>query len=248
MPAAGRVALPYPLAATLASELGAERPLAVINPSLPRADHADLFRHWRAATIDGSSSWDAEPAGGRLGTRLGPFVAALRTSRLSGPADVSGCLALGAWVLLGVVEQALALTVEHVTSRHQFGKPLSSFQSVQFQIADAAVSVQSLRELARFTMWRISLVGPEGLVDALALRVQALETSTQVLRTCQQLHGAIGLTQEHDLSILTRHAQPLLRMPFGLEATTEHLMTAVDAHGFESLFQSNGRAPSPGPA
>jgi hypothetical protein len=57
-----------------------------------------------------------------------------------------------------------------------------------------------------------------------------------VLRTSHQLHGAVGFCDEHDLSVLTRHAQPLLRLPFGLEATTERLIGATAALGFESLF------------
>lgn len=235
--AAGRSALPYPLAATLASPDGRERPFALVAVGVTRADHADLFPSWRVANLDGSASWDAHPAGGRLGTKLGPFVADLRlVSPDLGPADVGGYITLTTWQLLGTVERALDLVVEHVTSRHQFGGPLSRFQAVQFAVADISVGVRSLRELARYTMWRRSLPGDHRLVDAIALRVHALETTTALLRACQQLHGAIGLCDEHDLSILTRHAQPALRLPAGIEATTEQLVGAIDTTGFDSLF------------
>ncbi|MCU1377880.1 MAG: putative acyl-CoA dehydrogenase [Acidimicrobiales bacterium] len=234
---AGRSALPYPLAATLASPDGRDRPVALVAPSVPRADHGDLFAAWRATTLDGSQSWDAAPAGTPLGTKLGPFVTDLHLASELGPTDVSGYLTLAAWQLLGTLEQALDLVVDHVTSRQQFGGPLSVFQSVQFQVADIAVGVHSLRELARFTMARRSRPG-DHLVDALALRVHATDTATQVLRACHQLHGAIGLCQEHDLSILSRHAQPTLRQPAGLEATTEHLLAAIEASGFDSLFSA----------
>ncbi|MCU1373236.1 MAG: putative acyl-CoA dehydrogenase [Actinomycetia bacterium] len=233
---AGRVALPYPLPATLAGDR--DRPFALVDADHPRVDHGDLSDQWRVATVDGTSSWDAEPDGGPLGTKLGPFVDDVRLTTRAGPIDVTGYLALSSCQLLGTVERALELAVEHVTTRHQFGSPLSTFQSVQFQVADAAVAVQSLRELARFTLWRLSRPAPDHLVDALALRVHALETATQVLRVSHQLHGAIGLCDEHDLSILSRHAQPALRLPAGLEATTEHLMAAIDACGFDSLFGS----------
>jgi hypothetical protein len=232
---AGQVALPYPLAAVLAAPDGVDRPVALITPDLPRADHGDLFPHWRVATVDGASSWDAVPDGDVLGTKLGPFVTAVRLTTDQSPTDASGHLVLSAWQLLGTAERALELAVEHVRAREQFGRPLSAFQSVQFQVADLAVAIQSLRELARFTMWRRS-VPADHLVDALALRLHAIETATLVLRTCHQLHGAIGLCDEHDLSILTRHAQPALRQPAGLEATTAHLMAAIDVSGFDSLL------------
>jgi alkylation response protein AidB-like acyl-CoA dehydrogenase len=102
--------------------------------------------------------------------------------------------------------------------------------------------VQSLRELARFTMWRLWAAPLDRLVDALALRAHALESAQSVLRTCHQLHGALGFCDEHDLSILSRHAQPWLRLGGGLEATTEHLMAAIDRSGFDSLFDRGATA------
>lgn len=236
---AGRVALPYPIAAVLASPDGPARPLALVDPLMPRTDHGDLFASWRVAALDGRA-WDASPERDRLSTKLGPFVTDLRlTTEVDAP-DISTILVLGAWYLAGAVERALELAVEHVSSRQQFGHALAGFQSVQFQVADVAVAVQSLRELARYTMWKLSSPEPDHLVDALALRVQSLETATQVLRACTQLHGAIGLCDEHDLSILTRHAQPMLRQPCGLEATTERLVAAISDDGFDSLFSSEG--------
>lgn len=236
---AGRVALPYPLAAVLASPDSVDRPLALADPHLPRTDHGDLFSSWLAASLDGHA-WEASPAADRLSTKLGPFVTDLRLGAEVDAVDIGAALVLGAWYLAGVAERALELAVEHVSSRQQFGHALAGFQSVQFQVADVAVAVQSLRELARYTMWTMSLPAPDHLVDALALRVQSLETTTQVLRACTQLHGAIGLCDEHDLSILTRHSQPMLRQPCGLEATTERLVAAITDHGFDSLFSSEG--------
>lgn len=234
---AGRVALPYPLAATLSRADDDAPPLALVAPDLPRVDHASQFPEWRVATLDGASSWNASPASEPLGARLGPFVSDMHvTSPDLGPCDASGFLILSAWRLLGTVERALELVVAHVTTREQFGKPLSALQSVQFQVADVAVAVHSLRELCSFTLWRSSVASPGHLVDALALRVHALETSVSVLRACHQLHGAIGLCQEHDLSVLTRHAQAALRLPMGLEDTTDRLLAAIATSGFDSLF------------
>lgn len=234
---AGAVGLPYPLPSLLASPDGPERPIVLVSPSRPRADHGDLFPNWLATSLDGAHSWTAAPDGSRLGTKLGAFVTDLRLGEADlGTVDVSGCLLLSAWRVLGTLERALELVIDHVTSRQQFGAPLSKLQSVQFQVADLAVGVQALRELAKYTLCVRSTPGPRHLTDALALRVNMIETATQVLRSSHQLHGAIGLCDEHDLSILDRTTQPALRQPAGLEGTTDAFLVAVETMGFDSLF------------
>jgi hypothetical protein len=239
----GRCALPYPVTAVLASGARDQRPAALIDAVLPRADHGDLFPRWRLAAIDGAV-WEGRPEGPLLGTELGPFVVDMATTTTEDPepVDVPMLLTLTAWQTLGTLERALELAIEHVTTRHQFGGPLARFQAVQFQIADATVAVQSLRELAHFTLWRLWAAPLDRLVDALALRMHALECGHGVLRTCHQLHGAVGFCDEHDLSILSRHAQPLLRLSAGLEATTEQLMAAIEHTGFDSLFDAGATA------
>jgi Acyl-CoA dehydrogenase, C-terminal domain len=240
---AGRCALPYPVIAVLASGIHDRLPAALVDAVVPRADHGDLFPHWRLAAIDGAV-WEGRPEGPPLRTELGAFVVDMVASTTDDPepVDVPMLLTLTAWQTLGTLERALELAVEHVNTRHQFGGPLARFQAVQFQIADATVAVQSLRELAHFTLWRLWVAPRDRLVDALALRAQALESAHAVLRTSHQLHGAIGFCDEHDLSILSRHAQPLLRLSAGLEATTEQLMAAVDHTGFDSLFDAGATA------
>lgn len=245
---AGRVALPYPIASVLASPEGLKQPVVVVDPGLPRADHGDLFPRWRLLGLDGAS-WPGAPSGGGLGTQLGPFVVDLRRGPASEDDDgvafaAALVLTLEAWRVLGTLERALELTTAHVTNREQFGGPLARFQAVQFQVADATVGVRALRELAAFTMWRLYAAPLDRRVDALALRVHALERAQQVLRTCHQLHGAIGFCDEHDLSVLSRHIQPQLRLPAGVEATTERLLAAVDELGFASLF-GEGSSPVP---
>ena len=240
---AGRVALPFPLAASLVRDSDG-RPTVAVPNSQVRVDHADLFPQWRVGTLDGGASFVASGAGQALGTRLGPFVGTLNDLR---PADVSfGDILcqqlLVSWTLLGALENAVSLATFHVNSRIQFGKPIATFQAVQFQLADAAVIVAGLHELAGFTLWRFSSVGEGARADVLALRLHALESARAVFRTCQQLHGAAGVCDEYDISILTRMMQPALRLPAGIEQTAELLTDAVTMDGFVGLFPLGGRA------
>ena len=253
--AAGRVVLPYPLVSTLLA--GRDRgPFALVpGPGGARVDHGDLFDHWTVATIDGSA-YGATPDGPRLGSRLGPFVTDVRVDAPGGdrgpemppedraagdvPRAVELCLTLGGWQILGSVERALELAIEHVKGRVQFGQPIAEFQAVQFQLADAAVAVGGLRELCLFTLWRLFQAPGSGAADALALRVHALDVARSVLRVSQQLHGAAGVCDEYDISVVCRHVQPALRLPFGSERAVEELAREIEASGFDSLFPHGG--------
>ena len=243
--AAGRTALPYPVAGTLLADVEG-RPFAVVPDggvrSRARADHGDLFPEWRTATLDGSATAARPDGAARLGTRLGPFVTDLTRGEPLAPAgaDVARHLTLTACQVLGTADRAVELAVDHVTTRVQFGKPLSAFQAVQFQLADAAVAVSGLRELAHFTLWRLATDADGALADALALRAQALDVARAVLRTSQQLHGAAGVCDEYDVSVLARHVQPALRLPWGAERTAMELAGAITRDGFAGLFPHGG--------
>lgn len=241
--AAGRVALPHPLAAALVRDPDG-RPTAAVPTAVARVDHADLFDGWRVGSLDGASGGVARPAGEPLGTRLGPFVGDLAVDGDDAPplADLLLHQALVAWTVLGTADRAVALTVEHVNGRVQFGKPIAAFQAVQFQLADAAVAVAGLRELAGFTLWRLDTHADGVRADVLALRLHALEVARAVLRTCQQLHGAAGVCDEYDVSVLTRMIQPALRLPAGVDRTATDLAAAIAADGFVGLFPHGGAA------
>ena len=240
---AGRYALPYPVVAFLLRD-STGRPLAVTAGDRLRVDHGDLFPAWVLAGLDGRVRY-GRPAGGPLGSKLGPFVTDLEAepdSRGSGAGDLLMPLALTlqAWRILGAVERGVQLAVEHVKGREQFGQPLSGFQAVQFQLADAAVGRDGLEELCRYSTWRL-FDDPAGrLVDALALRLHACDVARAALRTAQQLFGAAGLCDEYDISVLCRHVQPDLRLPAGAEQTAARLFDAVAADGFEGLFPHGG--------
>ena len=242
---AGRVVLPYPVVGALLSD-GSGVPFAVVPDGRARIDHGDLFPAWRVATLSGDASIasiasDPSPA---LGSRLGPFVADLptvRTNALDNSGhDASIALTLTGWQILGAVDRSVELAADHVSNRIQFGKPIATFQAVQFMLADAAVAVAGLRELARFTLWRVATEPFQASPDVLALRVHALDTARAVLRTCQQLHGASGVCDEYDISVITRHIQPALRMPFGAERTAALLAEAISDVGFVGLFPHGG--------
>lgn len=234
--AAGATVLPYPLVEELLAIDGAR--LALVNPKAPRIDHGDLAGDWIAADLDGNR-YRPQPAA-RTGAKLGPFLVPAALSAPEGTvpaADVNLHLVLGSWRILGAVQQSMHIVTEHVRARIQFGKPLADFQAVRFAVADAAVAVRGLHELAKYTICR-----PESLpaqihsADALILRLKAADTARQVMRSSHQLLGALGFCDESDVSVLDRHTQPLMRLPLSTEELALRLMPCVSDGSFETLF------------
>ncbi|OBK28311.1 acyl-CoA dehydrogenase [Mycobacterium asiaticum] len=240
--AAGATALPYPLVEELLALADADGArLTLVNPDAPRIDHGDLPGGWVAADLDGNR-YQPHP-GSRTAAKLGPFLVPATLRVAQGPqktvsaADVNLHLVLGSWRILGAAQRALDIVTEHVQARVQFGKPLADFQAVRFAVADAAVAVRGLHELAKYTLCRPESAAVQVLsADALVLRLKAAETARQMLRTAHQLLGALGFCDESDVSVLDRHTQPLIRLPLGPEGLALRLIPEVRSGHLETLF------------
>ncbi|BBY04941.1 acyl-CoA dehydrogenase family protein [Mycobacterium noviomagense] len=237
--AAGANALPYPLVEELLSIDGAR--LALVNPTAPRIDHGDLPGDWIAADLDGNRY--RPQMSSRTNAKLGPFLVPAILSAPDGtipPGDIDIHLMLGSWRILGAVQRSLQIVTEHVNSRIQFGKPLADFQAVRFAVADAAVAVRGLEELAKYTVWRSESTAPQSYsADTLVLRLKAVETARQVLRTSHQLLGALGFCDESDVSVIDRHTQPLIRLPASAEELALRLIPGVRDGELETLFSQS---------
>lgn len=232
---AGAVVLPYPVVGSLLATDGRLLALASRDAATPLVDHGDLAT-WRVAAPDGTTT-ELESAV-RHPQPLGPFLCrGVRGAEVpETPAtDVAWWLTLDSFVILGTVDELIRRSAEHLRARRQFGRPLASFQGLRFRMADVVASARGLAELAHYTLTRCS-TGESPLVDAIALRVAALETAQSVLGETFQFHGAVGFCTEHDVSVLARHLQTHLRVPWQFELTTQYLVDAVAADGFETLF------------
>lgn len=117
--------------------------------------------------------------------------------------DWLAATSLGRWAvaneILGVCDGALRLASEHVTSRHQYGRAIGSFQAVRHRLAEAHVAVESASSLLD-AVWS----GPgQGTWDetpmewaAAVVKIRAGRAQSEVMRTGVQVLGAMGLTQE----------------------------------------------------
>lgn len=241
---AGWWAAPYPIAERLSRPAGLSvDALVVVSETRPAAAAACLELRLGTVGLDGRRSLaTAKPSAGPVG--LATLVTDLDLIPVdhAGGGDAPLYLVLGCWTLLGMLDRAMALTRKYVLWREQFGRALASFQGVQFQLTDAEVERAGAEELAKYALWSVQTRRVDVLADALALRLATLEAADVVFRVTHQLHGAIGFCDETTLSWLSRHSQPLRRLPFGLSATRDLLTQRLGRHGRAELF--NGVGPS----
>jgi alkylation response protein AidB-like acyl-CoA dehydrogenase len=142
----------------------------------------DLTRRLAVVRLDGVPGL---PLGGRAGRD------ALARAR-----DLA-CIALSA-EQVGAAQRALELTVAYAKVRVQFGRPIGSFQALQHRMADLHVQVESARSLS-YAAASAAASNVTGLpLRAAAAKAYCSETLTRVAGQMIQLHGAIGITWEHD--------------------------------------------------
>jgi hypothetical protein len=232
---AGYWALPYPVAERLCRTADDDG-LIVVADGRPTGAVAGVDLRWGTVGLDGSRG--TAMATGESGPA---FVTRLDVTRggAGTTADVALAMVLPCWTLLGMLDRAMELTIAHVTLRQQFGKPLSAFQSVQFQLTDGEVERAGLEMLAKYATWSLAEGRDDALNDALALRMAAIEAAEIVFRVTHQLHGAVGFCDETTLSWLSRYSQPLRRLPLGLSATRTLLTERLGSHGLAGLFDTD---------
>jgi len=238
--AAGHFALPYPVTERFAKLPGSGATALVASASPALVAHGDLPLAWTGVDLDGHLHTLTPSQEEPLGTKLAPFavpmVVGSTPERM--PSLAALAVSLQSWWLLGLLEHVVADTVRYTREREQFGRSLISFQGVGFQLADMAVALESLDELAKYTLWRLAVDGDSALVDAVALRGAAQQAADTILRAAHQLHGAMGFTDELDVSWLSRASQLPRRIPEGRHAGAARLVQLIERVGWPEFGHS----------
>jgi alkylation response protein AidB-like acyl-CoA dehydrogenase len=158
------------------------------------AGDAPGLRRSRLPTIDQTRPQarlrlDGTPA--RLVGPAGEAAAALTTVRAFGAAALAA-------EAVGGAARCLELTVEYVRTRHQFGRPVGSFQAVKHRCADLYVEVETARSTAAYAAWAAATLAADLVEAALAAQAYCAGVYRHVAGETIQLHGGIGFTWEHD--------------------------------------------------
>uniref|UniRef100_UPI0023DD0B2A acyl-CoA dehydrogenase family protein n=1 Tax=Nonomuraea lactucae TaxID=2249762 RepID=UPI0023DD0B2A len=122
-----------------------------------------------------------------------------------GAVDLAEVLRFGAALLaseqLGVAEWCLDTTLAYVRERHQFARPIGSFQAIKHRLADLWLDVVRARAAARAAV-----------ADGSALTVAVAQAwnsgvAVHVAEEALQLHGGIGMTWEHPVHLHLKRAK-----------------------------------------
>lgn len=223
----GRHAVPGPVAETLAvapallagaapdrlSAL-AEGTLATVAapPRVPFAVNADVAD--LVLLVDGGSVSTATVGAGRASVDQARTLFAASAAETLGAADAERAFDLGALAtaaqLLGLGRTMLELTTEYAKQRRQFGKAIGSQQSIKHHLAGVAVGLEMARPLLHGAALSVRDGSPTARRDISAAKVACGDAAYRASRVALQVHGAIGYTQEHDLSLWLTKTRALL--------------------------------------
>ncbi|MFF3315008.1 acyl-CoA dehydrogenase family protein [Streptomyces sp. NPDC003035] len=161
---------------------------ATIAPQTP----LDLTRPLAAVTTD--------PASGTRLADAATATAAIRRGLLAG----AGLLASEQ---LGLAEWCLEETVRHTRERHQFNRPVGSFQALKHRMAQLWLEVVNARAAARAAADALATGSPEAPLTVAVAQAYCSKVAVHAAEECVQLHGGIGMTWEHPAHLALKRAK-----------------------------------------
>ncbi|MDQ2635777.1 MAG: acyl-CoA/acyl-ACP dehydrogenase [Actinomycetota bacterium] len=111
--------------------------------------------------------------------------------------------------LVGAGQAMLDMSVEYAKQRSQFGKVIGTYQAIKHKLADVQIAVELARPLVYGAALSLADGSPDTARDVSAAKAAASDAALLAARSALQTHGAIGFTQEHDLSLWLLRVQAL---------------------------------------
>jgi alkylation response protein AidB-like acyl-CoA dehydrogenase len=168
------------------------------------------------------------------------YEVTVREVDLADTIDLSGADGAGRWAaallgarirhaayLLGLARAAFDEVTAYARERRQFGQAIGRFQSVAFRLADAATRLSAAELLVFQAAWQVD-TGADARLAALEALVMAAELARLVGTEAVQLHGAVGMTEDHDAQLCYRRVAVdalLLGRPTQLRRAAASILT-----------------------
>jgi alkylation response protein AidB-like acyl-CoA dehydrogenase len=128
---------------------------------------------------------------------------------------------------LGGAQRALDMAVEYAKVRHQFGRPIGSFQAIKHRCADLLLEVESLRSAVQYAAAAVAEGSAEVPVVAALVKAYASDVYFHVAAENIQIHGGIGFTWEHDAHLYFKRAKASELFLGDASYHREHLATRI---------------------
>lgn len=127
------------------------------------------------------------------------FIVAMKTFDKSRPGVAAQAV--------GIAQGALDLSVEYSRQREQFGKPISSFQGIQFMLADMATEIEAARALI-YAVARMTDKGEEKIAKESAMaKLFASDVAMKVTTDAVQIFGGYGYMRDYPIEKYMRDAK-----------------------------------------
>ena len=176
----------------------------------------DLDSVTRIAVPGGDSIWELEGAAREvlqtndvtrpLGVVSGGEYGRVLASSELMPQLRTRSLAALALEACGVGARALELAIDYAKERHQFGKPIGTYQAISHPLAQTLMEVELGRSLALFAAWCIAVGDERGPIAAVSAKALCADAAVAACERSIQVHGGIGFTWEHVLHRLYKRA------------------------------------------
>ncbi len=129
---------------------------------------------------------------------------------------------------VGAMDAFVAMTVDYMNTRKQFGQTLSSFQALRFKIADVKMQLELGRSMSYYATLKLGAPAPQRRIAMARAKYQLGQSMRFVSQSCLQLHGGIGMTDEYQGSHYFKKLTQL-EMLFG--DSLHHLGAVSDGMG-----------------
>ncbi len=123
----------------------------------------------------------------------------------------------------GVSAAALAMTVDYLKSRKQFGVHIGSFQALQHRAAHLYAEMEVTRAAVLKAQQLLDVSDPHAERASLVAKAMAGMTTTLAVQEGVQMHGGIGMTDEYDIGLYMKRGRVLAEMFGDADAHADQL-------------------------
>ncbi len=114
----------------------------------------------------------------------------------------AGRIAIAA-MAVGLAQGAYERAIDYAKERHQFGRPIASFQAIRWMIADMATDIEAARMMVHRAAW-LKEQGKRYTKEAAMAKLFATEMSEKVCHDAIQIHGGYGYVREYEVERMYR--------------------------------------------
>jgi alkylation response protein AidB-like acyl-CoA dehydrogenase len=106
----------------------------------------------------------------------------------------------------GCMDRVFEFTLEYMSDRHTFGRPISSYQALKHRMADLVLQLESAKGCIDASLKSFDNQADNTAVEASVTKAYVGAKALHLIQECMQFHGGISVTWEHDIHLYLRRA------------------------------------------